>query len=99
MKALSNISFFISNTLRFQILIGCYHFADFNYIQMTGHARDEYTGNRITARMEVIDTSGQTRVCWGKKSLYPILELSSVTATYTNGRILSCEGSFPNWNR
>ena len=57
-----------------------------NYLQFTGFPRVEYT-----TKMEVIDSFGQTRLCQGINSMYPN-KVSFATATYTNGRILSCGG-------
>ena len=42
--------------------------------------------------MEVIDSNGETRLCQGSNSMYP-LEVSDATAIYTNGRILACGGN------
>ena len=52
------------------------------YLQLTG-----YDGNV----MEVIDDSGQSRLCKKDESKYP-LHVYYATATYTNGSILACGG-------
>ena len=60
-----------------------------NYLQITGSPRGE-----TTAKMEVIDNFGQTRICQGSNSIYP-LQVDSATAIYSNGIILSCGGISP----
>ena len=65
----------------------CYYFAEMNYIQFTGWPSDE------GIVMEVIDNSGQSRLCQKDESKYPLEVYRHCTATYTNGSILACGGA------
>ena len=59
-----------------------------NYLQITGWGSPK---DETAATMEVIDNFGQTRICQGSNSIYPI-QVILATAIYSNGMILSCGG-------
>lgn len=55
------------------------------YVQITGYPRDENT-----AKLEVIDPDGQTKVCQGNMA-YP-LQISHATAAFTEDKMVVCGG-------
>ena len=58
------------------------------YVQITGYPRDENT-----AKMEVIDPDGQTKVCQGNMA-YP-LQIQLATAAFTEDKMVVCGGGYP----
>lgn len=58
------------------------------YVQITGYPRDENT-----AKLEVIDPDGQTKVCQGNMA-YP-LQISYATAAFTEDKMVVCGGYPP----
>jgi len=63
---------------------------EMNFILITGQPEGAHT-LKSTVKMEVLDNLGQTRLC--QNSSYP-LEVYEVSATYTDGKLLSCGGKF-----
>ena len=62
------------------------------YVQISGYPRNENT-----AKMEVIDPDGQTKVCQGNMA-YP-LQISSATAAFTEDKMVVCGGSSPHTDK
>jgi len=61
-----------------------------SYVVVTGFSRNENA-----AKMEVIGPDGRTKICKGNNAAYPITEIESATATYTNDKIIVCGGWSP----
>ena len=58
------------------------------YVLLSGYPRNENS-----AKMEVVDMNGNSKLCKDRNA-YP-LEISLPVATYTEGKILVCGGEYP----